>query len=78
MVNPGEVLLKAVMFNKPEGMRKMLLGLDQKGGWPGTGAQRSPAADDVPPAERHDLTHSGIDTEHDKPVVLPSGQGTRK
>ena len=30
MVNPGEVLLKAVMFNKPEGMRKMLSGWNPK------------------------------------------------
>jgi hypothetical protein len=78
MVNPGEVLLKAVRFNQPEGRRKMLVGVDPKGGWPGTGAQRSPAADDGPPAARPDLTPSGIDTEQDKPVVLPSGPGTRQ
>lgn len=30
MVNPGEVPLKTVRFVKPEGMRKMLLGLGQK------------------------------------------------
>src|SRR5262249_3988080 len=35
--------------------------------------QRSSAADDAPPAQRHDLTRSGIDTEHGKPVVLPPG-----
>src|SRR5437879_5840459 len=51
MVNPGEVLLKAVMFVKP----KLLIGLDQKGKWPGAGSQRFPATDVVPPAERHDL-----------------------
>jgi hypothetical protein len=51
MVNSGEVLLKAVMFNKP----KLLTGLNQKGKWPGTGTQRFPATDDAPPAERHDL-----------------------
>ena len=33
-VNPGEVPLKAVMFDRP----KMLTGLNQKGTWPGTGA----------------------------------------
>jgi len=33
MVNPGEALVKAVMFDKP----KMLTGLDQKGMWPGAG-----------------------------------------
>ena len=77
-VNPGEVLVKAVRFDKPEGMRKMLSGLNQKGMWPGVGAQRSPAADGVPPAERHDLTRSGIATEPGQPVVRPSGQGTRQ
>ena len=29
-VNPGEVLLKAVMFVQPEGMHKLLTGWDQK------------------------------------------------
>ena len=47
--------------------------LEPKGMWPGAGVQRSPAADDVPPAERHDLTRSGIDAEHGKPVALPDG-----
>ena len=51
MVNPGEVLIKAVMFNKP----KLLIGLNQKGTWPGAGSQRFPATDEAPPAERHDL-----------------------
>src|SRR3954467_14552463 len=50
-VNPGEVLIKAVNRNKP----KMLIGLDQNGMWPGTGAAMSPVADDAPPVERHDL-----------------------
>ena len=52
MVNSSEVLIKAVMFNKP----KLLIGLDQKGKWPGVGTQRFPATDEAPPAERHDLT----------------------
>ena len=51
MVNSSEVPLKAVMFDKP----KLLLGLNQKGTWPGAGSQRFPATDDAPPAERHDL-----------------------
>src|SRR3954447_19152506 len=51
-VNPGEVLIKAVNSDKP----KMLSGLDQNGTWSGAGAAMSPAADDAPPAERHDLT----------------------
>src|SRR5215472_785613 len=51
-VNPGEVLIKAVNRGKP----KMLIGLDQNGTWPGTGAALSYVADDAPPAQRHDLT----------------------
>src|SRR4051794_5912869 len=38
-----EVLLKAVMFNKPERTHKMLTGLDQKGTWPGGGASAFPS-----------------------------------
>jgi len=43
------------MFNKPGVVPwyrtlKLLTGLDQNGTWPGAGAQRSPAADDAPPA----------------------------
>ena len=72
-VNPGEVLLKAVMFDKPERTHKVLTGLDQKVRGQVQGLQRSPAADDAPPAQRRDLTRSGIDTEHGKPVTLPSG-----
>jgi hypothetical protein len=52
-------------------MWKMLIGLNQKVCGQVQGLQRSPAADVAPPAQRHDLTHSGIDTEHGKPVVLP-------
>src|SRR4051812_37270852 len=51
-VNPGEVLIKAVIKDKP----KMLSGLDQKGTWSGPGAPSSPGADGAPPADRHDLT----------------------
>jgi hypothetical protein len=58
------------MFNKP----KMLSGFDQNGMWPGAGTQRFPAADDAPPAERHDLTRSGTNVEHGKPVALPLGE----
>jgi hypothetical protein len=39
--------------------------------WPGAGAQRSPAADDAPPAQRHDLTRSVTSAERGKPVALP-------
>ena len=74
MVNPGEALLKAVMFGKP----KMLTGLNQKVSGQVQGLQRSPAADVAPPAQRRDLTRSGIDTEHGKPVALPVGKANRK
>ncbi len=61
------------MFDKPEWMHKVLTGLDQKVRGQVQGLQRSSAADDAPPAQRHDLTRSGIDAEHGKPVALPSG-----
>ena len=41
MVNPGEVLIKAVTINKP----KMLSGLDQKVRGQAQGAPPSPVAD---------------------------------
>jgi len=44
----------------------------------GAAAQRSAAADDAPPAERHDLTRFGTDVERGKPVVLPAGKARRK
>ncbi len=77
-VNPGEVLLKVVMFDKPGVVPlyrtlKLLLGLNQKVCGQVQGLQRSPAADGVPPAERHDLTHSVALAERGKPVVLLLG-----
>jgi hypothetical protein len=51
MVNPGEVLIKAVIINKP----KMLSGLNQKVRGQALGAGQSPVADGAPPADRHDL-----------------------
>jgi hypothetical protein len=42
------------MFNKPEWTHKMLTGLNQKVSGQVQGLQRSPAADDAPPVERHD------------------------
>ena len=77
-VNPGEVPLKAVMFDKPERMHKVLTGLDQKVRGQVQGLQRSPAAEDAPPAQRHDLTRPGIDAERGKPVALPRGKARRK
>ena len=52
MANSSELPINVVRTSKP----KALTGLDQNGTWPGTGAALSPVADDVPPAERHDLT----------------------
>ena len=52
MVNPGEVLIKAVIKDKP----KMLIGLNQKVRGQVRGASNSPVADGAPPADRHDLT----------------------
>jgi hypothetical protein len=78
MVNPGEVLLKAVMFVQPGTEVEGADRLGPKGMWPGAGVQRSPAADGAPPAERHDLTHAGTDEERGKPVVLPRGKANRK
>ena len=57
---------------------KLLTGLNQKGKWPGAGVQRSAAADDAPPTQRHDLTHSVASAERGKPVVSPLGKASRK
>ena len=69
MVNRCEALLNVVTKDK----RKMLNRLDQKGTWPGPEAPNSSGADDVPPAERRDLTHTGTPAERGKPVVSPAG-----
>ena len=71
------------MFDKPGVVPlyrtlKLLLGLNQKVRGQVQGLQRSPAADDAPPAQRHGPTRSGIDTEHGKPAALPSGKASRK
>jgi hypothetical protein len=52
---------------------KLLTGWNQKVSGQVEGLQRSPAADDVPPAQRHDLTRSVASAERGKPVALPSG-----
>jgi len=74
MVNTCKSLINVVIANKP----KMLTPLSNdsyrlgpKGTWPSSGAPNSPDADDAPPAERRDLTHSGTHSERGKPVVLP-------
>jgi hypothetical protein len=85
-VNPGEVLIKAVMFNKP----KMLLkngicrvrptaasesGLNQNGTWPGTETHCFSVADVAPPADRHNLTPGEYEGERSNPVVSPAREG---
>jgi hypothetical protein len=67
MVNPGEVLLKAVSTDKP----KMLSGLNQKGTWSGTGARRSPVADVAPPADRYDLNPGSIEKVNEVTPLSP-------
>jgi hypothetical protein len=46
--------------------------LEPKGEWPGAGVQRSSAAEDAPPAQRHDLTRSVASAERGKPVAAPT------
>src|SRR3954467_10613861 len=50
-VNPGEVLIKAVIQRQA----KDAVRLGPKGTWSGMGAPDSSVADDAPPADRHDL-----------------------
>lgn len=70
MVNESELLINVVNVNKP----KVLTGLNQKGKGPSTDAGTSSVADDAPPAERQDLTHTGTHTKRGKPVSLPLGK----
>lgn len=78
MVNPGEVPITTVRFDKPEGMRKLLIGLDQKVCDQVLGSQRSPHAGVASPVQRHDLTRSVTSVERGKPVALPQGNVSRK
>ena len=57
-----------VRSNKP----KMLRGLSQNGMVVGTGTDFFPVVDTTPPAQRVDLTHPGISTEHGKPIGFPT------
>ena len=54
MANSGELLINAVISNKP----KALTGLNQKSKWPGAGAPLSPAVAVEPSAERQSLNHA--------------------
>jgi hypothetical protein len=69
------VLIKAVIKDKP----KMLIGLNQKGTWSGTGASDSPVADDAPPADRHDPTPGMIEEVNELTPLSPrEGRRTAK
>jgi len=72
------VLLKTVMFNKPERMHKMLTGLNQKVRGQAEGFKTSSPADDAPPVERHGPTPDGQESERRNLVVLPQGKANRK
>ena len=52
-VNTSESLINVVSADKP----KVLIGLGQKGMWPGVEASKSSTADVAPPADRRDLPH---------------------
>jgi len=85
-VNESEVLINVVINDKPKMLccfgNKAAEGLKPKGTWPGAEVGKSSAADDAPPAKRHNPTHSDRDTERGKPVVSPSlnkgGKASRK
>ena len=67
MVNPGEVLLKAVRIDKP----KMLSGLNQKVRGQVQGRLCSPVVDVAPPAERDDLTPGSIEKMNEVTPLSP-------
>jgi hypothetical protein len=81
MVNIGEPLINVVNGAKPKVLGCLGIAgqsnpgrvhrLGPKGKGSGIGVPNSPIADDVPPAERRDLTHAGTGTERGKPVGLP-------
>jgi hypothetical protein len=66
-VNTCELLLNVVTNERAKGADRLC----PKGEWPGTAVAFSAVMDDVPPAEREDLPHPVIQTEHGKPVILP-------
>ena len=72
MANICEPMINVVKVDK----RKVLIRLNQNGEWSGPGAVVSPGADVAPPANRWDLTRTGMYTERGKPDVVPLGRGT--
>ena len=67
MVNICESLINVVNYEQAKDADR----LEPKGKWSGTGVLCSPVADVAPPADRRDLTHSGIQAERGKPVCSP-------
>ena len=66
MVNISELLINAVIFKQP----KMLTGCNQNGKWSGVEILSFSTADAAPPANRQDLTRSGIYAERGNPVIF--------
>ena len=73
-VNTCEHLINAVIANKP----KMLTGLDQKVCSQDTELRSLCAMAEALPANRVNLTYSGIEAEHGKPATFPVGKANRK
>ena len=67
MVNICELLINVVTSSK----LKVLTSLSQKVSEPRTGVSRSPVVAEASPAERQDLTQTGIQVKRGKPVVSP-------
>ena len=67
MVNICESLINVVTSSK----LKVLTSLSQKASEPGAGVSRSPVVAEASPAERQDLTQTGIQIERGKPVIFP-------
>ncbi len=72
MVNICELLINVVIANKPKMLCVEYTRLEPKGMWLSTGVLRLPVAVVVPPAERQDLTHAGIQAKRGKPVCFPT------
>lgn len=66
MVNISELPINVVMLKQP----KMLNGLSPKGRWSSVRICSFLTADAVPPANRQDLTHSGIYAERGNSVIF--------
>lgn len=75
MANKSELLLNVVRKEQAKGADR----LEPKGKMVGTGAESSPVADKTHHRRmKQSLTHSGINAERGKPVILPHGKADRK